>query len=465
MPILTFGIILVFQKSRSLKGIGWILAGIGFLFLGIHNMKEGFEAFRDTIDLTAYGLPGFKGLMVFTGLGIAATVIMQSSHATLVLIITALASHQISYENALALAIGANIGTTVTAIIGSLSANVVGKRLAGAHLIFNLTTGFIAIFFIQQFMEITDWTSLKLGIADNNYTMKLAVFHTLFNLTGVILMSPFIKLLVHFLEKYLPDVKTKLKQPKYLNNAALETPQATLEVVRKESIRLYDLSLKVLANAIGWRKPELLGINKNPMLNKKPLIKKDIDSAYNTRIKFIFSAIIEFVITARERLTGKYAEDIQSYSRGVKELAASIKAAKHLQKNMQVYLIANNQAIKEAYQKLRNTIGMVAQEIEKARKTDDPTEATLTLDHLLLRLEEENQKTSQHTEDLIRTRAITPEMGTSLINDTDYTCEICHKLISSAKIFFSHKDAKSLTLVSNLALTNTEMTEILEKSS
>ena len=108
-------------------------------------MKDGFEAFKSTIDLAAYGGVGIKYLFIFTGIGVFATVVMQSSHATLVLIITALSVGQISYENALALAIGANVGTTITAILGSMSSNIVGKRLAGAHLIFNMVTALIAI--------------------------------------------------------------------------------------------------------------------------------------------------------------------------------------------------------------------------------------------------------------------------------------------------------------------------------
>ncbi len=56
MPMLVFGVILVFQKSRNLKGIGYVLAGLGLLFLGIHYMKEGFEAFRETIDLTQFAV-------------------------------------------------------------------------------------------------------------------------------------------------------------------------------------------------------------------------------------------------------------------------------------------------------------------------------------------------------------------------------------------------------------------------
>jgi phosphate:Na+ symporter len=178
MPMLVFGIVLAFQKSKYLKGIGSVLAGLGFLFLGIHYMKEGFEAFKDSFDLASLAVAGYPGLFLFAGIGAAATVVMQSSHATLVLILTALAASQITYENGLALAIGANVGTTITAIIGALSANVQGKRLAGAHLIFNVVTGVIAIVFISQFVWAVDMISNQVGIASDNYTMKLAVFHT-----------------------------------------------------------------------------------------------------------------------------------------------------------------------------------------------------------------------------------------------------------------------------------------------
>ena len=135
--MLVFGVLLLFQKSRNLKGIGYILVGLGFLFLAIHHMKEGFDTFKDSFDLARGRGRRLPRSFLFAGIGIAVTVVMQSSHATLVLTITALAVGQITYENALALAIGANVGKTRTAIIGSMSANEQGKRLAAAHLIFN----------------------------------------------------------------------------------------------------------------------------------------------------------------------------------------------------------------------------------------------------------------------------------------------------------------------------------------
>jgi len=92
--------------------------------------------FSNYIDLTQYSVSGFLGVLIYTGIGIVITTILKSSSATLALILTALAASQIHYENALALAIGSNIRTTITAVLGAISSNVSGKKLAGAHLIF-----------------------------------------------------------------------------------------------------------------------------------------------------------------------------------------------------------------------------------------------------------------------------------------------------------------------------------------
>ncbi len=154
-------------------------------------MKEGFDVFKEYIDLTQYAIPGFKGVIVYTFLGIMITTILQSSSATLALILTALAAGQIEYENALALAIGANVGTTITAVLGSLSSNIAGKRLAGAHLIFNVVTGVVALAFIFPLARLVNVLSDFVNISPTDYTLKLAMFHTIFNVLGVVIMIPF----------------------------------------------------------------------------------------------------------------------------------------------------------------------------------------------------------------------------------------------------------------------------------
>lgn len=168
MPMLIFGVLLLFQNNKAFKAIGSILVGMGFLFLGIHYMKEGFAVFRDTINLAEYTIPGLKGLLIFILIGVTTTVIIQSSDATMAIIITALAVHQISYENSLALAIGANIGTTITAILSAIGVNVEGKRLAAAHLIFNVITACVALLMMQQFIMAVDYLARIVHIAEDD---------------------------------------------------------------------------------------------------------------------------------------------------------------------------------------------------------------------------------------------------------------------------------------------------------
>ncbi|MDX1769830.1 MAG: Na/Pi symporter, partial [Arenibacter troitsensis] len=201
MPMLAFGIVLVLQKPKKLKGIGQILAGLGFFFMGIFFMKNGFDVYKDNINLADFAIPGVLGLVIYTFIGVLITMILQSSSATMALILTALAVGQITYTNSLALSIGANVGTTITAIIGSLGSNISGKRLAGAHFIFNIVTGLIALVFIGYLGQLVDIISGWVGISQSNYTFKLSVFHSIFNVLGVIIMIPLINPLINILNR------------------------------------------------------------------------------------------------------------------------------------------------------------------------------------------------------------------------------------------------------------------------
>ena len=164
LPMLVFGVLLNFPAESFAQGWRLDLIGFGFLFLGIHYMKEGFARFADGLDLTQYALTGVVGLLTYTLFGIIATVIMQSSHATLVLIIITALGADRSGMTTLALAIGSNIGTTITAVIGALSSSIEGKRLAGAHLIFNIGTGLLALLFIDAFVVAVDWIADAVGL-------------------------------------------------------------------------------------------------------------------------------------------------------------------------------------------------------------------------------------------------------------------------------------------------------------
>ncbi|MDO9138898.1 MAG: Na/Pi symporter, partial [Methylobacter sp.] len=334
MPLLVFGVLCVFQNSKQVKGIGYILSGLGFLLLGIHYMKENFETFENTINLSSYAMPGIKGLLTYTAVGAIATVIMQSSHATMLLTITAVSVHQITYDNALALAIGSNIGTTITAIIAAFGANIQGKRLAASHLFINLGTGIVVLIFIGQFSAAVDIISAALGIADSDNAMKLATFHSLFNFTGIMMFIPFINRQVLWLEKIFIEKRTNIFKPKYLDSVTMDFPETVVESVRLESIHLYENATHIILNTFGLHKRDLKNsdwIKQRIGQNKYP-IEYDIDASYEKRIKGIYSAIIAFISQATFSWEMDQSSKLSWLREANKHLGEAIKDTKHLQK-------------------------------------------------------------------------------------------------------------------------------------
>ena len=464
MPMLVFGIILVFQKSKHLKGIGYILAGLGFLFLGIHHMKEGFEAFRDTIDLTKFAVAGYPGILLFTLIGVFATVVMQSSHATLVIIITALAAQQITYENALALAIGANVGPTITAILGAMSSNVQGKRLAGAHLIFNMVTAVIAIVFIYQIGTGVDWISRNVGIAADDYTLKLAVFHSVFNLIGIVAMLPFTGHLVDFLMKTMPEKILPKATPKYLNDSAIELPDTAIEAVRKETMHLYDNAFAIIAHGLSMHRHDILSekdLNQIAVESTK-VMPIDVDYEYENNVKGLYSDIVGFISRAQTSMDPHQADELFALRAAGRDIVEAIKDTKHLRKNMMRYISSDNPHIRAEYNKIRVYLGSVLRRLAEAEAWGDDPAQILSLDNIKIEMEENDITVNGMLETLIREGNISPLMATSLMNDAAYAYDVTKNLVQMGEVLFARGDQAMKDAERAIALDDDDVAEVLE---
>lgn len=438
MPMLVFGVLLLFQNSKNLKGIGYILVGLGFLFLGIHYMKEGFEAFKDGFDLAQYAVAGYPGLFLFAGIGIAATVVMQSSHATLVLTITALASGQVTYENSLALAIGANVGTTITAIIGSMSSNEQGKRLALAHLIFNLATGLIAIAFIYQMMASVEWFSAHVGIAEDDYTLKLAVFHTLFNLIGVLVMLPLIGRLVSMLEGMFKPKTLLISQPKYLNDATIEFPDTAMEAIRLETLRIWDHTINILSGTFGFERGQICSDTDLAAVaqSQRRLPDFDLDAAYALQVKSLYSAIITFISRAGFSWKDEQSGGIHWLREANQNMVDAIKASKHLRKNLGYAATSTNEEQRKFYNNIRVQLSLLIRELEEIRSGSIDESPVLSLDYLRLLMNELVEKFNARLASALTDNRISGELAVSLLNDSNYAVEIFSKLVDMGETLF-----------------------------
>ncbi|MCP5430911.1 MAG: Na/Pi cotransporter family protein [Chromatiaceae bacterium] len=463
LPMLVFGVLLIFQKHRGLKGAGWILAGLGFLFLGIHYMKEGFAGFADHLDLTRYALGGVAGLLLYSLFGALATVIMQSSHATLVLIITALGAGQITYENALALAIGANVGTTVTAVLGALNATVDGKRLAGAHLIFNLGTGLVALVLIDYFVRAVDAVSQAVGIPSDDYTLKLAVFHTLFNGIGILIFTPLIGRLVILLTRILKGERRTHDMPRYLNDASLEFPEVALTALRRETQHLFNNAFSIIAHGVNLRRSE---INSDKDLNellepRGEVIEVDIDQQYELMIKDLYSANMLFYTRSAARMPEDKAAKMQGLWQASVDIVAAIKSTKHLRKNLVRYTRSPNAAIRREYNRFRVRIGELLRDLAALRAEDQDTVVLLSLDAIRVEIADSYRVSHKVVDSLIRDGAISAQMATSLMNDSRYVNEIMMRLLSMAEGLLAASEKADVGMP-ELSLTPEEVEQVVD---
>lgn len=463
LPMLVFGVLLIFQRQRGLKGAGWILAGLGFLFLGIHYMKEGFGGFADGLDLTQYALGGVTGLLAYTLFGILATVIMQSSHATLVLTITALGAGQITYENALALAIGSNVGTTITAVLGALGAPVEGKRLAGAHMIFNLGTGLVALLFIGPLIGTVDWISVRLGIPGDDFTLKLAVFHTLFNLIGVMLFTPLLDRIVKLLTRTLKGRRPLHDTPRYLSDVALDLPEVALAALRRETQHLFNNAFTLIAHGINLRRSLITSDSDLQSLIEPAgeLIELDIDQQYELMIKDIYSANVLFytraVAHAGEQMTPRF----QGLWQANVDIVAAIKAVKHLRKNLNHYSRSSNRQMRKEYNRFRVRIGELLRDIAVLQKEESDDVQLLALDAVRVALRDGDQFSDRAIDALIRSGGVSAQMATSLMNDSRYVDEVMQRLLSMVEGLLKSVRADD-DVSADLSLTSEEIEQLAE---
>lgn len=459
MPLLAFGVLFVLQPGKNMKGVGYLMAGLGFYFLGMHHMKAGFEAYRDHLVLTRYSLAGFQGVVSFIALGTVATLILQSSHALFFIVIAALAAGQVSFHNAAALVIGANIGTTSTVLFGAIGSNAEGKRLAAAHFFFNFLTALLFGVFFFQVVPFSDWLSDLLGISAQEAGMRLALFHTLFNLFVVLSVLPFLAGFETFLRRIISEPVHKAATPRYLNLAAVDFPDTAVEAVRREMVSMYGDVVAIVAGVIGFSKEEVFSRTDlgEVIKARKFLEEYPIDAAYHDNVKEIFSAVIAFISRASFSWQESQSQRLHWFRNAGRHLLEAVKALKHLQKNLVRYSSSPNPDQRAAYQQIRLELAEMLRELEEIQKSEDEDTIVVMLDHLKLTVAEVDNQLLDRIYKLINEGRITPAMGTSLIKDYGYVSEVVVNLVDAAGTLFGGGGRAHHTAQQHVALDAEEL--------
>ncbi|HJW80867.1 MAG TPA: Na/Pi symporter, partial [Acidiferrobacterales bacterium] len=250
LPLIGFGTLLRLSGAGQRRGaLGTALAGFGLFFFGIDILRDGFARLGADFDLATLDSGGPGGTLLFALIGVLLTTLMQSSSAALAVALTAAAGGLMPLTAAAAVVVGANVGTTSTALLAVLGATPNARRTAAAHVVFNLMTGVVALLILPWLLALIELLRAALELPAAPAT-TLALFHTSFNLLGVLLIWPFSARLVVFLEARFRTAEEDEARPHYLDDNVLAVPALALDALTREVQRIGGIALRMARAAL-----------------------------------------------------------------------------------------------------------------------------------------------------------------------------------------------------------------------
>lgn len=251
LPLIGLGVLLRVSGTGTRRGaLGEALAGFGLFFVGIDILRDAFAGLAASVtlpQLSASGAP--LELLLLVGIGFLMTVLTQASIAAIAIILTAVSGDALPLTSAAAMVIGANIGTTSTAALAVIGATANAKRVAAGHILFNVMTGAIALAILPGLLWLVNELGAELGLAAVP-AMILALFHSVFNLLGVLLMLPFTNRLAMFLEGRFRTAEETEGRPRYLDKNVLTTPPLAVDALTHELQRVLDIARRMAQTAV-----------------------------------------------------------------------------------------------------------------------------------------------------------------------------------------------------------------------
>lgn len=357
---LGIGIIMyLFSKNQKIKIIAEILIGFGILFTGMDFMKNAVQPLSEykgfTDALVAFGNKPILGIL----LGFGITAIVQSSSASMGMLLALSSQGLIPLSAALPILYGENIGTCITSLISSIGTSINARRAALMHLIFNIIGTIIFMLILTKPI-----TMVVQHLNPNDISRQIANSHTLFNITNVILLLPFSKFIVKLTMKLMPEREEEINKKKtvhYIDERMMETPSIALSNTIKETLRMGEKAKQSLSNAMeGFLEKskekvdaslddeKLINILQKSILNYLlKLSKTSLNDNSRESVDLLFNTVNDI-----ERV-GDHAENIA-------ELATTV-----IEDSLSLSKGASSE-LKELYQKVLDTYSLALESLEKS---------------------------------------------------------------------------------------------------
>lgn len=243
----------LFAKKSGPKTLGGILAGFGLLFVGLELMSGSMEAFA-ALDGVKTFLSGIGNPVLLVLLGAVLTAIIQSSSVMTSIALAMVVTGLIGIDQGIYLTLGSNIGSCVVAVIAGVASGTNAKRTALIHLLFNCTG--VVIFMLAALL--LGWFDISYGsvfqrLFPSAPQVQLAMFHTFFNTTTVVLMLPLTGALVGLVSKLIPERTIRQNGEfslHYVDENMLRTPPVAVSQVKREILRMADIAMENVDRAL-----------------------------------------------------------------------------------------------------------------------------------------------------------------------------------------------------------------------
>lgn len=314
-----------FEKPLALASLALAL---GFLLLGLDLMKDGVAAVAAgaRLDFTTSVQP-----LLMAAAGLAITAVIQSSSASMLIALSALAAGIVDLTQAAAFAVGANVGTTVTVLIGSLGGSASKRRVAVAHVLFNGTTGIVALVILEGLLALI----AQAGITDPLFA--LAAFHSAFNLLGVLIFLPFTGRFAGFLERRLGSAPRQVAS--FINQVPAEVTDAAIEALELEAGHLFYRVMDHNLTILGARRGRSIAVPYRPPGTEAWFFERNATPGERyAAIKELEGEILNFTVNIQEQSLGpEEAARVTRLQSAVRHAVQSAKSLKDIRHNLREF--------------------------------------------------------------------------------------------------------------------------------
>jgi len=305
----------LFSKADRIRYTAMMFVGLGMVFFGLEIMKEGLEPLRESpqvMSLMSQFIPSnYFDLIKCIGAGAFITAIIQSSSATVAITITLARTGIIEFDTAVALVLGENIGTTITAYLASLGATANAKRAAFAHISIKVFGVLFLIPFFYQYLTILNTVYPE----TLDISSRIAFAHSGFNILIVSLFIGLVDPLSRFVTLLVPGRGREEKAHlTYLDVRMIETPIIAIQQSHDEILRMG----KSIQKMFGWLRISLLNANQNESTEKQIFHREQIlDHIQREIVEFIsklMTGTVPHTITEEARKQLRLADEYESLS-------------------------------------------------------------------------------------------------------------------------------------------------------